>query len=395
MPAFSTKSKPTSVVGLDIDAGSVGAAEVRENGSVELIRHGVAPIESGLFADGEIVDPEGLADSLKDVFAEHKLPKTVRIGVANQRVAVRTLNLPPIADENELASAIRFQAQDQLPMPLEQAVLDWQVVGQLPEERGGGLEVVAVAARRDMVGRFVETLKLAGLRPIGIDHAAFGMIRMLTRERASEPRSAHPRASEEPTELMQEGESRLSYEERMERERGADTDPLAPAPVVTTRLMAHLGDVTNVAIATGSVCRFTRVAPTGVEGMAQGLAERRGLSLVHARQWLAYVGLGQPIEAIEGDPDTVRAAREILGDGVVRLADELRMTLEYYGASGGGALIDEVVMFGPGAQIPELVESLGAQLGQPVRTAAPAALAGLGEPVGARLALAYGTALDS
>src|ERR671936_1645971 len=110
------------------------------------------PLEGGLIKEGEVLDPEPLGEALSGFFAEHKLSKTVRLGVANQRVAVRTFRLPLIEDPDELRTAVRFQAQEHLPMPLDQAVLDHQVVSRFSGEDGTrGMEVVAVAARRDML----------------------------------------------------------------------------------------------------------------------------------------------------------------------------------------------------------------------------------------------------
>lgn len=124
-----TKSKQKSVVGLDLEAGSVAATEVRANGSVTVSGHAVAPLAPGVFRDDELTDPEALGATLKDLFAEHKLSRNVRLGIANQRIAVRTLHLPVIEDPKELEAGIRFQARDHIPMPLDQAVLDWRVVG--------------------------------------------------------------------------------------------------------------------------------------------------------------------------------------------------------------------------------------------------------------------------
>ena len=66
---------------------------------------------------------------LRDLFPEHKLGRRVRLGVANQRIVMRTLDLPPMREAKEIASAVRFQAQEHIPMPLEQAVLEHQSLG--------------------------------------------------------------------------------------------------------------------------------------------------------------------------------------------------------------------------------------------------------------------------
>jgi len=176
-----TKSK--AVVGLDVEAGSVAATEVASNGDSAVTKFGMASLGPGTFSEGEVSDPEALGQALKELFSKHKLSKTVRVGLASQRVAVRTLRLPLIEDHTELETAIRFQAQDHIPMPLEQAVLDWQVVGYATGENGERqVDVVAVAARRDMLGGLMQALSRAGLRPVGIDLSAFGMIRALAGE---------------------------------------------------------------------------------------------------------------------------------------------------------------------------------------------------------------------
>ena len=92
-----SKRTSSTVVGLDIEADSIAAAEVSVNGSISVGATGVASLAPGIAAEGEVSDPEGLGEALKDLFAEHKLPKSVRVGIANQRVVVRTLRMPAIS----------------------------------------------------------------------------------------------------------------------------------------------------------------------------------------------------------------------------------------------------------------------------------------------------------
>jgi type IV pilus assembly protein PilM len=377
--ALITSGKSKTVVGLDIEAGSVAATEVRANGSVEVVGHGVLPLPSGVFREGEVADPEALGAALKELFAENKLSRSVRLGLANQRVAVRSMRLPAIDDPAELETAIRFQAQDHIPMPLDQSVLDWQVVGHTQTDSGERyVDVVAVAARRDMLHQVMQALNAGGLRPIGIDHAAFGMIRALAREEGSAVGAGQfvSAPSSEPVVPT------------------PDAAVAGPGVIVPARLYCNLGDVTNLAVARGSSCLFTRIAAFGVEGIAQRLAERRELTLEHARQWLTHVGLERPVEEIDGDPEHVAAARECLTEGATRLADELRLSLDYYGAQEGAVAVDRIVASGPGATIPGLVEQMQQGLGNPFSIARPTALAHLDDLAAARLTLSYGLALE-
>src|SRR6476620_2980531 len=167
---MSSTKKSKALVGLDIEAGSVAAAEVGVNGDTAVGKFGIVPLGAGVFREGEVTDPGALADALKQRFARGKLSKTVRVGLASQRVAVRTLRLPQINDRGELETAVRFQAQDHIPMPLDNAVLDWQVVGHSTGVNGERqMDVVVVAARRELLGGRMEVINKKGLRPVGMD----------------------------------------------------------------------------------------------------------------------------------------------------------------------------------------------------------------------------------
>lgn len=363
-----SRKKTDSVVGLEIEAGSVAATEVEVNGSVQLSASAIGPLDPGAFAEGEVRDADRLAAALRELFAEHKLSKRVRLGVGNQRVVVRTLRLPALEDRKELEAAIQFQAQEQIPMPLDQAVLEHQVVGGVPAEEGATpqVDVVVVAARRDMVAGFVEPLRRAGLEPVGMDLSAFAMIRALASE--AEPAVADTGADDE----------------------AAATTPQQPAAT----LYCNLGDVVNLAVARGRACLFTRVSYAGLESIGSRLASAKGLSPEHAAQWLAHVGLEQPVEQIEGDPETVAEARRALDDGVTTLVDELRLSLDYYGAQEGAQPVERVVVSGPGGAIAGLVPRMEASIGLPIGVTTPPALGELDPAAAARLTLPYGLALE-
>jgi type IV pilus assembly protein PilM len=356
-----TKSKKTAtVVGLDIEAGSVAATELQLNGTVAVKTAAVGPLPPGAFGEGEVVDPEALAAGLKDLFSAHKLSKRVRLGVGNQRIVVRTLRLPAIEDPKQLDAAIRFQAQEQMPMPIDQAVLEHHVVGGVPGEDGAApqIDVVVVAARRDMVASFLDPIRRAGLEPVGVDVAAFGMIRALAGAGAPAP---------------------------------AEGEPPAPEAV----LFCNVGDVANLAVARGRACLFTRVSHSGLEALAERLAAARGLSYEHAMQWLNYVGIEQPVEAIEGDPETVAEARRALEDGISGLADDLRLSLDYYSAQDAAVPVERIVLSGPGSVIAGFAARVEEGLGLPVLPFQPPALAGFDAASAARLTLPFGLALEN
>lgn len=348
-----------SVVGLDIEAGSIAATELHVNGATA-IKAAIAPLAPGVFREGEVVDPEALAAGLKDLFGANKLSKRVRLGVGNQRVVVRTLRLPTIEDPKQLDAAVRFQAQEQMPMPIDQAVVEHHVVGGVAGEDGAApqIDVVVVAARRDMIASFLEPIRRAGLEPVGIDVAAFGMIRAMAGIGAVVPE-----------------------EDQM--------------PAAETVLFCNVGDVANLAVGRGRACLFTRVSPAGLEGMAGRLSGAQGLSYEHAMQWLVYVGLEQPLELVEGDPGTVAEARRILEEGVTVLVDDLRLSLDYYSAQDSAVPVERIVLSGPGNSIPGFAAQVEAGLGFPVLMGRPPALSEFDPAAAARLTLPYGLALEN
>jgi type IV pilus assembly protein PilM len=237
------------VVGLDIQPGLVAAVQADVNGSILARRAAIRPLGADLVREGEVADVEALGDALRDLFANSGLGKRVRIGVANQRTVMRTIELPPVTDHKELAAAVRFQAQDQLPMPLTNAVLDFHPLGIVDTPAGPRQRVVLVAAQRDMIERLLAAVRHAGLRADGVDLSAFALIRALYRR-------------------DDEHAGRVLY--------------------------LNVDGLTNLAIAEGTVCRFTRVVGGGMEAMASELAERRGIALTEARALLAAVDLTAP-----------------------------------------------------------------------------------------------------
>ena len=366
VPSFTlTKKQTGGIVGLDIEAGSVAAAEVAVNGSVQITASAIGPLDPGAFHEGEVLDPDRLTAALKELFSEQKLSKRVRLGVANQKVVVRTMCLPAIEDPKEMEAAVRFQAQEQIPMPLDQAVLEHQVVGGVAAGEGGApqIDVVVVAARRDMVASFIEPVRRAGLEPVGVDLSAFGMIRALAGSQEA------PRANADGSE-------------------GAEQRPAGAV------LYCSLGGVTNLAVARTNACLFTRVSHVGLEAISSRLVSARGIAPEHTAQWLSHVGLETPVEQLEGDAETIVEARRSLEEGVTALIDELRLSLDYYGAQEGALPVERIVLCGPGSAIPGLIARMEAALGLPIATERPAVLAGFDDVAAARLTLPLGLALE-
>jgi type IV pilus assembly protein PilM len=376
-----SRRSPREVVGLDIEPGFVAAAEARVNGSVSVHRAAGAPLELDVVRDGEVLDAEALTAVLVELFEQAHLPRNVRLGVANQRTVLRTLELPPITDRKELAAAVRFQAQDEVPMPLNNAVLDFQPLGIVDTPAGPRQRVVLVAAQRDMVERLLAAVRAAGLRPVGVDLAAFAMIRSLYRPG---------------------DEGRLVY--------------------------LGVGGLTNMAVAEGSTCRFTRVLGGGMESMAADLAGRRQIPLPEARELLVSVGMeGMDAPAVavrtsepvfdpalgfsrddEDDldvavappppppaPDPDADVRRVLVSGVREIAGEVRNSLDFQQSHDGGEQVRSVIVSGPGLDVPGFAVALERELGLPVEPRVVDGASAAGPQAAQRLTVATGLAIEA
>jgi type IV pilus assembly protein PilM len=337
-----------TVVGLDIEPGYVTAVQTA-SGRVAVDRAAYAPLAPGVVRDGEVVDVDTLAEVLRKLFDEHKLAKRVRIGVANQRIVMRTIDLPPLTDPKQIEAAVRFQAQDHIPMPLDQAVLEHHALGSVDTPDGPRTRVVLVAARRDMVERVLDATTRAGLRPHGVDLSAFAMIRALYRPDAK-----------------------------------------------GTTVYVNVGGITNLAIATGTTCLFTRVIPYGIESVAGELAERRGLTLEHAHGWLRPVGLLAAVDELEGESEIVVEARSILTEGVRRIGDEVRNSLDFHVMQEGSSSVERVLVTGPAVAIPGFADQIGRQIGLPLEVGlvSEGKAGGFSGVDAGRLAVAAGLAVE-
>jgi type IV pilus assembly protein PilM len=360
-----TTKREKSMVGLEIEAGSVAAVEIQGKGATQPTKAAIATLPEGVFHDGEVVDSEAVSEVLRSLFAENKLSKRVRLGVSNQRVVVRTMRLPAIDDPDELDAAVRFQAQEQIPMPLDQAILDYRVVGGTPASEAGSakIDLILVAARREMIENSLRPLRKAGLQPVGIDLSAFGLIRALS--------DAAPAPVE------------------------ASSDDEPEAGVSGATLYCNVGETTNLAVAKRSSCLFTRIAPVGLGTIAAGLSERTELIRDHARMWLGHVGLSQPLDQVAGDPATVATTREALETGVTALQGELRLSLDFYAAQADAESVERVVLGGPGSAIPGFAERIATGFSIPFEVGRPSALSQFDAQSAARLTLSYGLALDA
>ncbi|HLX31146.1 MAG TPA: type IV pilus assembly protein PilM [Gaiellaceae bacterium] len=357
LPKRSFRPGPAErVVGLKIGGSQIAAACIANNGNAKLEQVARAPLASGIVSGGELRDPEALANALRAFFAEHKLPRRgVRLGVASSRIGVRSFEIAGIADEKQFVNAVRFRAQEALPIPLDEAVLDYRVLEERVDDDGQPVRrVLLVVAHRDLVERYVEACRLAGVSLAGIDLEAFALLRALA----------------PPTD--REGSAFVAVSIGHER--------------------------TTLAVSDGRVCEFTRVLEWGGWVLNVGLARALDSTPAEVEQIKRSLSLaGGP--APEGlTPEQTTAAVDAVHRGIESLARELVSSLTYYQSQPDSLGIGEVVVTGGTAKLGGLVEELERLVGVPVRLGNPLGRVEVAQPVDeaelGSLAIAVGLGID-
>ncbi len=291
-----------SALGLDIGSSSIKIAKLQRTGySIRLKQYGVYPIPFGTLENGEIKDPQLIADQIRRVLNDLKIKtKGAVIAVAGQTVLVRHIKFPIMAKE-ELDSGIRFEAERYIPYPIEDACFAYEVIN---EDAGNNeMEVMIVAAQRQLIESHVQCLKLAGIQPLAVDVQPFALVRAL-------------------------GLTKTQHNKTMAvLDIGAGTSDL-------------------VIYRSGSP-RFTRIIPIAGNRLTQAVANEFKKSLQEAEK--LKIKLGNPLteEASTDEARVSKAISPVLDELIV----EVRRSLDYYRLQQRGDEVDQIVICGGGARL--------------------------------------------
>jgi len=168
-------AKRNRLVGLDIGSKTIKAAEVIESkkGFV-LSKFGMSEIAPGLIEDGAIKDPEAVAEILRNLFKIYGIKNSnVAVSIGGYSVIVKKISVPT-ATEDQLQDTISFEAEQYIPFDINDVNLDFQILGE-NENNPNQMNVLLVAAKKEMVNDYVNLAELAGLEPRIIDVDAFAL----------------------------------------------------------------------------------------------------------------------------------------------------------------------------------------------------------------------------
>lgn len=309
-------------IGLDIGSSAVRAAEIGiERSQRRLHRYAQIGLPPGAVTDGEVVNPIVVGEALRRLWAEGGFSTNkVVLGVSGHRLIVRQADVPAL-NEEDLRSSLRFDAQELIPIPMDDASFDFQILdrGEGPNEDGRStMRILIVAAHREMVNTHLAALKMAGLEAIAIDAAPLALLRVLP-----------------PTE-----------------------------PDGGVEAVVSIGaELTTIAVRQAGMPRFIRSLAIGGGKLTAGVAESLHLELAVAETLKR--GAVPP-----GAPQLAQAQKAMARD-LRDLGEDVRATIDFFVSQADGARIERLLVTGGASMTQGLVEELAGDMDVDIRRIDP------------------------
>jgi len=167
--------KKNRLVGLDIGSRTLKLAEIIDTKAGSTIKNfSTIDIEPGLIEEGSVRDPEAVSGYIRELFKSIKLKdKNVAISIGGYSVIVKKINVQTMT-EDELHETIHFEAEQYIPFDISEVNLDFQILGE-SEHNPNQMNVLLVAAKKEMISEYINLMKMAKLHPRIIDVDAFAL----------------------------------------------------------------------------------------------------------------------------------------------------------------------------------------------------------------------------
>jgi type IV pilus assembly protein PilM len=333
--------RKTKGVGIELAPDRINVAQVRKQGQrYKLTNYATIPVPEGMFQEGQVMDPTGMAELIQGVLSETKIKaKRVATAVLGGRDTVtRIIPVPAELDDVELREMVLNQEAGLfLPFPREEADVDYQKLGLFIDEDGiEKVQVLLVATRREVTDSYIETFAQAGLDLDVLEITSFALIRAI-------------------------------------REQLSQFSPQEAVAIVDIEF-----ESTEISIALEGVPQFSRTVPIGTYQIQSALS--RAMNLPPSRSIDLLQGMSVPASPVDAMGDRTGAANpgtaamlRVLSE----LADELRRSIDFYTNQGEVLEVAQLLLAGPGATIGQLEEFFTQRLSLPCSVIDPIATLGL------------------
>jgi type IV pilus assembly protein PilM len=322
LPSFGKKS----VIGLDIGSSSIKAVEIAMKGKdkgFELRSLGVAPMPSEAIVQGAFLNSSAIVESIQEAIQAGRIKsKDVAAAVAGHSVIVKRVSLPAMTRE-ELEDQIQWEAEQYIPFDVNEVNLDFQILES--SEGEGQMDVLLVAAKKDLIDDYVQVITEAGLNPVAVDIASFAV------ENAYE----------------------INYE---------------PEPEGVVALVNIGAQVVNINVVQDGIPAFTRDITTGGNQYTEEIQKALSVSFDEAER--LKVGGDSSEQSQEVVPQEVEHAIRSVTDTVV---GEISRSLDFFTATAAESRIGKVMLSGGGCRVTGFVKNFQERTGFEVEVLNPLA----------------------
>lgn len=304
--------------GLDIGSSTLKAVEVKRDGKGKsLTVYALATLPPGVPHLTETDDLKLLSSSIRDfVNANPFSTNRVVVALPESQIFTRVVTLPKMT-EKELANSMQWEAQQYIPVSLADVSLDYQIIEGL-EEKSSHLDVLLIAAPKNLVQKYLKVLKDAALDPVGVETETMAVSRSLVSD-----------------------------------------DPAAPPTMIV-----NIGALTtDLSVVSRKSIRFTRSISTGGSALARSISQALGFDLNQAEEYKKTYGLDQ--SQLEGK---IMQAIKPIFDVIV---DEVKRSIAFYATHNKEDKIKRVIICGGTASLPGIIVYMAASLDLEVQLGDP------------------------
>lgn len=298
-------SEGKHLVGVDIGSSSIKVTELKEGrkGARTLVRFGYHPLPAQTIVDGHVINSGAVVEGLEKLFHKQK-NRDVALRMSGHSAIIKKITMP-LMTASELREQIQWEAEQHIPFALSEVEMDWQVLGQRPEQRQ--MDVLLVAGKKEEANELKNVALEAKLKPIIIDLDAFTL-------------------------------------------QNAFEAAFGPPPTGQTIALIHVGaSLTTLNILSQGTTAFTRDIANAGNHITEEIQRTLGISGDEAE---AYKCGG------DGRGLVPREVPEIVGQVVETLAGEIQRSLDFYLATSGDTEVHRVLVSGGTANIRALLESV-------------------------------------
>ncbi len=310
------------IVGLDIGTSAIRAVELTVDSGRRptLLAYGQVGLAPGMVVDGEIRDTNGVINAIRRLWTEGGFNEDkVVIGVAGLRAITRELDMPTLPPD-ELDNAVRFQADEVVPFPMERTAISSKVIAQFAADDGTPtIRVLVAAAHRDLIDSVVAVAIGAGLEPVGIDLNTAAVVRSLH----------DPSFSGGPEAIISVG-----------------------------------AGLTLVVVHENGILQFVRTIDLAGESITRAIASSLDLPMSDAEAIKRRLG-----EEGAADARAITACEQSVGE----LVNEVHNSIRFFSSLPGRSPVARVLVTGAGARVAGFFQGLQDGLDVPVLPASPLA----------------------